>query len=92
MLNCLDFNRAAVEDRLADAAAYLGIPGGYEGFVGFVGELISSLGIPASLTELGVTDPDIDLLTKSALNDPSVGGNPVEMTYENTRALLERCM
>ena len=30
--------------------------------------------------------------TKSALNDPSTGGNPVEMTYDNTRRLFEDLM
>jgi len=87
----LRFNRAAIEDRLALAAAYLGIEGGYEGFYAFVGDLNASLGIPASLTDLGVANPDIDALVASALIDPSVGGNPVKMTAENTRALLLDC-
>ena len=52
-------------------------------------ELNASLGIPLTLTALGVTNPDLDALTRAALRDPSVGGNPVEMTYDNTRALLE---
>ncbi|SOH92254.1 4-hydroxybutyrate dehydrogenase/hypothetical protein [Monaibacterium marinum] len=87
----LRFNRAAIEDRLALAASYLGIEGGYEGFYAFVGELNASLGIPANLTEMGITNPDIDALVASALIDPSVGGNPVEMTAENTKALLLDC-
>ncbi len=87
----LRFNRPMVEERLAAAAAYLGIPGGFDGFYEFVGELNATLGIPASLTALGVTDPDIDRLLSGALKDPSCGGNPVEMTPENTRILLESC-
>lgn len=87
----LRFNRATIEDRLALAAAYLGIEGGYEGFYAFVGDLNASLGIPATLTDLGVANPDIDALVASALIDPSVGGNPVKMTAENTRALLLDC-
>ncbi len=87
----LRFNRAAIEDRLALAAAYLGIEGGYEGFYAFVGDLNASLGIPATLTDLGIANPDIDALVASALIDPSVGGNPVKMTAENTRALLLDC-
>jgi alcohol dehydrogenase class IV len=31
-------------------------------------------------------------LVASALNDPSVGGNPIEMTAANTRALFEACL
>ena len=87
----LRFNRAAIEDRLALAANYLGIEGGYDGFYAFVGDLNASLGIPANLTELGITNPDIDGLVASAMIDPSVGGNPVEMTAENTKALLLDC-
>ncbi len=87
----LRFNRAAVEERLEMAARYLGIEGGFEGFYAFVGDLNRELGIPANLTELGVSDPDIPALVASALRDPSVGGNPVAMTEENTTELLRAC-
>tara|TARA_R110002049_G_scaffold117332_2_gene270445 strand:+ start:20592 stop:21737 length:1146 start_codon:yes stop_codon:yes gene_type:complete len=85
-------NRPAVEDRLAMAASYLGITGGFDGFYDFVGELNAKLNIPASLTALGVTNPDIDALVSSALQDPSCGGNPVELTRENTTKLLQDCL
>ena len=88
----LRFNRAAIEGRIEQAAAYLGIEGGFDGFYAFVGELNATLGIPANLTALGVTDPDLAALTASALQDPSTGGNPVEMTAANTRALLDSCL
>ncbi|MBN2905405.1 MAG: iron-containing alcohol dehydrogenase [Rhodobacteraceae bacterium] len=86
------FNRAAIEEPLTRAAAYLGIEGGFQGFYDFVGALNAQLGIPATLTDLGVIDPDLDALTDAALRDPSVGGNPVEMTRENTRKLFEDCL
>ncbi|MDP5350182.1 MAG: iron-containing alcohol dehydrogenase [Paracoccaceae bacterium] len=88
----LRFNRAAIEARIEQAAAYLGIDGGFDGFYAFVGELNATLGIPANLTALGVTNPDLEALTASALQDPSTGGNPVEMTAANTRKLLEECL
>ena len=88
----LRFNRAAIEGRIAQAAAYLGIEGGFDGFYAFVGELNTTLGIPANLTALGVTNPDLAALTASALQDHSTGGNPVEMTAANTRKLLEDCL
>jgi alcohol dehydrogenase class IV len=92
MAPVLKFNRAAIETRIEALAAYLGIDGGFDGFYDYVVELNASLGIPANLTELGVTDPDMDWLVASALKDPSVGGNPVEMTEANTRALFEACL
>ena len=92
MAPVLKFNREAIETRIDALAAYLGISGGFDGFYNYVVELNASLGIPANLTELGVTDPDMDWLVASALKDPSVGGNPVEMTEANTRALFEACL
>lgn len=88
----LDFNRAAIEDRIEKAAAYLGISGGFDGFKAAVMELRSALNIPATLTEMGVKAEDLDMLTDMAMEDPSCGGNPVTMTHENTRALFEACL
>lgn len=92
MAPVLTFNRAAIETRIDALAAYLGITGGFGGFYDYVVELNASLGIPANLTELGVSDPDMDWLVASALKDPSVGGNPIVMTKKNTRALFEACL
>ncbi len=87
----LNFNRPAIEERLGHAAAYLGIGTSFDSFYAYVGELNAALAIPANLTALGVENPDLDHLTAEALKDPSVGGNPVAMTAENTRALFEAC-
>ena len=89
MTAVLDFNRPAIEAKIEQAAAYLGVSGGFDGFRAFVETLNASLGIPSTLREIGVTDPDIDAILKGALSDPSCGGNPVKMTPENTSALLE---
>jgi 4-hydroxybutyrate dehydrogenase len=85
----LQFNAPAIRDRFDAVAAYLGITGGFDGFCAYVDDLNASMAVPKTLTELGVRDPDLDALTAAALRDPSVGGNPVEMTAENTRALFE---
>ncbi|WP_312530709.1 iron-containing alcohol dehydrogenase [Paracoccus sp. (in: a-proteobacteria)] len=88
----LDFNRPAIEERLSRAADYLGIKGGFDGFRARVMELRSELAIPANLSAMGVEAARLDELTEMALEDPSCGGNPVEMTRENTRALFEASM
>lgn len=88
----LQFNSEAIADRFDAAAAYLGIAGGFNGFCQYVDDLNASLAIPKTLTELGVTNPDITRLVKGALADPSTGGNPVAMTEENTRKLIEACL
>lgn len=88
----LQFNRSEIASRFDAVAAYLGITGGFDGFCAFVDDLNASMGIPKTLTELGVTDPDIDRLVRDALADPSTGGNPVKMTPSNTRTLIEACL
>ena len=88
----LEFNRAAIEDRIERAAAYLSIQGGFAGFHAAIMDLRAELKIPETLSALGVEYARLDELTEMALEDPSCGGNPVEMTRENTRALFEACM
>ncbi|SDW56971.1 iron-containing alcohol dehydrogenase [Roseicitreum antarcticum] len=91
MAPVLAFNREAIESRIEAAAAYLGITGGFDGFVADVAALNVGLNIPLNLTQMGVPTDRIDDLTAMALEDPSVGGNPVAMTPENTRALITAC-
>jgi len=88
----VEFNRPAIEDDIRRLANYLDIPNGFDGFMDFLIELNRSMNIPENLTELGVVNPDLDALTAAALADPSAGGNPVRMTMENTRQLLEKCL
>ena len=84
----LQFNKPKITSVIEQASNYLGIAGGFDGFCAYVDALNASLGIPKTLAGLGVTDPDIDRIVAGALNDPSTGGNPVEMTRENTTKLL----
>jgi alcohol dehydrogenase class IV len=88
----LDFNRSYIEGRIEVLNGYLGLSGGFDGFKAYVQELNDSLGIPKNLTEMGVKADNIDELSVMAMADPSVGGNPVEMTLENTKELFKACM
>ena len=88
----LDANRPAIEGRIAAAAAYLGINGGFDGFRAAVMDLRAALAIPPTLTALGVEAARLDDLTDMALEDPSCGGNPVPMTRDWTRALFAACL
>ena len=89
MKDILDFNRNEIEVQIANAANYLGIDHGFDGFKNFVIELNQNLGIPKNLSEIGVSNPDIDRITDIAMRDPSVSGNPRIMTKENTKKLVE---
>jgi len=88
----LQFNKIAICDDIKRAANYLDIRGGFDGFCEYVDNLNTSLGIPKTLTELGVKDPDIKRIVAGALIDPSTGGNPVVMTEENTTKILLSCI
>ena len=92
MAAVLEFNRPAIESRIERAAAYLSINGGFDGFADFVAGLTRQLNIPKRLSELGVTDPDMDWLVKNALADPTTGGNPVPLTSDAVKALYEECL
>jgi alcohol dehydrogenase class IV len=85
----LRLNAPAIEQRFDRAAAYLGIEGGFAGFQTFVQDFNDSLGIPRTLSEMGVGRDRIDELTAMALEDPSCGGNPVPLTADNVKALFE---
>ena len=88
----LDFNRVAIEERMDRAATYLGIAGGFDGFRDVVMELREAFGIPASLGAMGVDADSIDTLAQMALEDPSCGGNPVALTPDTMRELIEACL
>ncbi len=87
----LRFNRSAIEDKIARAAAYLGISGGFDGFYDYVLQLRAELGVPQNLSAMGITPDRIDELSAMAIEDPSAGGNPVALTLENTKALFKDC-
>ncbi len=92
----LDMNRKAIKDRIAMAAAYLGIKRGFTGFYDHVLKMREELAIPASLsamkTDVKIDNSRFDEMTKMALKDPSAGGNPVKMTKANTRKLYDACL
>ncbi len=88
----LDFNSPAIADRFQQAAAYLGIEGGFDGFRTFVQEFNDSFAIPRKLSDLGVTEASIPELVKGAITDPSCGGNPIELTEDNLTALFKAAL
>ena len=84
----LRLNAPKIRDRFDQATGYLKIDGGFDGFCAFVDAFNNQLGVPKKLSDLGVSDPNMDRLVASALADPSCGGNPVELTEINLRALF----
>ncbi|MGH8352854.1 MAG: iron-containing alcohol dehydrogenase, partial [Pseudomonas sp.] len=63
----LQFNRAAIEERITRLAAYLGLPAaGFDGFLAFVLKLREEIGVPHTLPELGVDDRQAALIADMA--------------------------
>lgn len=89
---CLAFNRPAIEGRIAQAAAYLGITDGFDGFAARVDALNALFSIPRGLGAMGVQADRIPELAAMAIEDPSAGGNPVTLTLETTTALFHAAM
>ena len=88
----LNFNRPAIEEKMARVAAYLGLQPSYSAFLDFVMKLRSDLGVPHTLPEFGVANPDIALMATMSPNDPTAGGNPVPLDEAGARSLFERAM
>ncbi|MFQ0815247.1 alcohol dehydrogenase [Brucella anthropi] len=85
-------NRSAIEKRIERLADYLGIKGGFDGFLAAVVKLRSDLGVPNTLPEfikgLEMDDTRKDLIAEMAIVDPTAGGNPIELTKERALKLL----
>ena len=76
----LDFNREALWDKIDRLAAWLGIEGGFSGFLDFVLRLRRDLGIPHTLDRIGVDDARFAEMAAMAVVDPTAGGNPRPLT------------
>lgn len=89
----LDFNRDAIDERIARLAAYCGIKGGFDGFAKTVKKLRKELKVPNALGGL-IKDLSMDkkrkaLIADMAVVDPTAGGNPVKLTKKGALAILE---
>ena len=90
----LRFNRAAVEDKLARAAAYLGLGdrNGFDAFYDWAVALRAELGIPDRLGQMGVDTDRVPQMSEMAIVDPTAGGNAVKLTREAAEQLYAECI
>jgi alcohol dehydrogenase len=88
----LDFNRSAIEDRLARTAAYIGLDRSFDAFRAWVVALRAEIGIPHTLAGLGVDDSRIDEIAAKAVVDPTAGGNPIPLTEDAARAIFRAAL
>ena len=88
----LNYNRSTIEDKFVRLANFLDIKGGFEGIVQWVIDLKKEMEIPETLKEMGVQPGDEVKLAPLAQEDPSTGGNPLEMTEEKFQELIANCI
>jgi alcohol dehydrogenase len=88
----LKANRRKIEKDIAQAAAYLGIKGGFNGFLKWILALRREIGIPNTLADIGIDTKRLDEVAKMAIRDPSAGGNPILFTGKQYKALAMKCV
>jgi alcohol dehydrogenase class IV len=85
----LQFNRPTIEPKIQRLAAYLGISGGFEGFLQAVLQLRRDIAVPHALDGLKVDGSRRDLIADMAVVDPTAGGNPVPLTKEGATRIFD---
>jgi alcohol dehydrogenase class IV len=89
----LEWNRAALEERMTRLAAWLGLADPSFGAVlSWVLELRRRIGIPHTLAEIGVREEHARPFAPQAFNDPSTGGNPLPLTVPDFESLYLKCI
>jgi formaldehyde dismutase / methanol dehydrogenase len=63
-----------------------------EAFIDLMQELKDDLGITTKFADLGLKEKDLDGLSKFAAADICSEGNPVDIGFENMRAVFKGCM
>jgi len=75
----LTANRGVIESRIDYLATVIGVKG-FDGFYDWVINLRNKIGIPDTLKEMGIEDPDFDRIGALAVEDPTAGGNPIQFS------------
>ena len=89
----LEFNRTSIEDKMAALARYLGLDGtGFEAVQRWILALRARIGIPHTLSDIGVPSEAASRLAPMALIDPSSATNPVTLTIPALESLFENTL
>jgi alcohol dehydrogenase class IV len=74
------------------AALYLGIKGGFKGFLKWIVALRKEIGIPHALSDIGIDGKRVDEVAKMAIKDPTAGGNPIRFSEAQYKSLARKCV
>ncbi|MBW7909923.1 MAG: iron-containing alcohol dehydrogenase [Alphaproteobacteria bacterium] len=88
-------NRAFIGERMDILARVLNLPvktPGYDAVLAWVMDFRKRLGIENTLAAIGVPDDRADVVGRMATEDPSAGGNPVQLSAEDyTQIFIKAC-
>ena len=74
-------NKDAIENRIESLARYINLPDpNFDGFIKWILDLRNKLSVPHTLKELIKDDEKFEEMSVMAFNDPSTGGNPIQLT------------
>ncbi len=84
------YNRPAIEQKMVALARYLGLEGtGFDAVYAWVLAFRTQLGIPGSLSEIGVPADQAETIGEHAQRDPSTGGNPRATSAADMTAIFK---
>ena len=85
-------NRRKIEKVMERAAAYLGIKGGFDGFLKLILALRKETGIPHALKDIGIDTKRLDEVAAMSIKDPTAGANPIQFSEKQYKALARKCV
>jgi alcohol dehydrogenase len=88
----LEANRPVIEHDIERAGRYLGIDGGFDGFLAWVVDLRKDTGIPHALKDINIDEGRLDEVAAMAVKDPTAGSNPITFTEAQYKTLAAKCV
>ena len=88
----LKANAKKIETKIDRVAAYLGIRGGFNGFMKFVLGLRKETGIPHALKDIGIDTKRLAEVARMAIKDPTHEANPVAFSEKQYKSLAKKCV
>ena len=77
-------NRSVIEEKIISLTRYINLSQNtFDAFMNWILELRKNLDVPHTLKDLIEDDSKFEKMSVMALNDPSTGSNPIELTKED---------
>ena len=83
-----EWNRPEIETKIVRLARHLEISGGFDGFQSWLRDLRAKVGIPATLSELGIARESFHKIAEMSVLDPTALVNPRPFSVEGAMEIL----